>query len=165
MRWDQSLLRELLEAQRSRKSERLSKEQLALFELAWQSQNPPSQSDDDDDDDIEGGAPADGQRPDQTQHKKRNGRQAPAQHLVRERIVHDLAEKHCSECGRDLRLIEEETSERYEYIPGFCEGDRGRAPQIRLRLHNQDGSQTGAAHRKEHGERQLTGAGNRIQMG
>jgi transposase len=33
--------------------------------------------------------------------------------------VHDLpeAEKHCSCCGKDLRLIAEETSERYEYIP------------------------------------------------
>ena len=31
-----SLLRELLEAQRNRKSEQLSKEQLALFEAAWQ---------------------------------------------------------------------------------------------------------------------------------
>jgi hypothetical protein len=30
----QSVLRELLEAQRNRKSERLSKEQLALFEVA-----------------------------------------------------------------------------------------------------------------------------------
>ena len=36
-----------------------------------------------------------------------------------ERIVHDLAEaeKHCACCGKDLRLIAEETSERYEYIP------------------------------------------------
>ena len=32
----QSLLRELLEAQRNRKSEQLSKGQLALFEAAWQ---------------------------------------------------------------------------------------------------------------------------------
>jgi transposase len=33
--------------------------------------------------------------------------------------VHDLpeAEKHCGCCGKDLRLIAEETSERYEYIP------------------------------------------------
>ena len=31
-----SLLRELLEAQRNRKSEQLSKDQLALFEAAWQ---------------------------------------------------------------------------------------------------------------------------------
>ena len=38
---------------------------------------------------------------------------------MRERIVHDLAEaeKHCGCCGKDLRLIGEETSERYEYIP------------------------------------------------
>lgn len=115
----QSLLRELLEAQRSRKSEQLSKEQLALFEVAWQAQNPPSQSDEDDDDDDIDGSPQGWQRPDQTQQKKRSGRQALARHLVRERIVHDLAEveKHCDCCGRDLRLIEEETSERYEYIP------------------------------------------------
>jgi transposase len=33
--------------------------------------------------------------------------------------VHDLAEveKHCNGCGKNLRLIAEETSERYEYIP------------------------------------------------
>jgi transposase len=34
-------------------------------------------------------------------------------------VEHDLteAEKHCGDCRRDLRLIGEETSERYEYIP------------------------------------------------
>jgi transposase len=39
--------------------------------------------------------------------------------LKRERIEHDLAEaeKHCGACSQDLRLIGEETSERYEYIP------------------------------------------------
>jgi len=47
----QNLLRELLEAQRNRKSEQLTKEQLALFEAAWQAQHPESQSDEDDDDD------------------------------------------------------------------------------------------------------------------
>ena len=33
--------------------------------------------------------------------------------------MHDLAEaeKHCNSCGKDLRLIGEETSERYEFIP------------------------------------------------
>ncbi len=57
--------------------------------------------------------------PAEPQVKKRSGRQALARNLVRERIVHDLpeAEKHCDGCGRDLRLIEEETSERYEYLP------------------------------------------------
>jgi transposase len=110
----QNLLRELLEAQRSRKSEQLTKEQLALFEAAWKAQNPESQNDEDDDDDTDG-APQGGP-PQQT---KRGGRQALARHVTRERIVHDLAEaeKHCAGCGKDLRLIEEESSERYEYIP------------------------------------------------
>ena len=45
----QSLVRELLEAQRSRKSEQLSKEQLALFETAWQARNVESAADNDDD--------------------------------------------------------------------------------------------------------------------
>ena len=35
-----SLLRELLEAQRNRKSEQLSKEQLALFETLWKTGHP-----------------------------------------------------------------------------------------------------------------------------
>ena len=48
----QSLLRELLEAQRNRKSEQLSKEQLALFEAAWQARSAEGESaagEDDDD--------------------------------------------------------------------------------------------------------------------
>ena len=51
--------------------------------------------------------------------KKRPVRRSLAGQVTRERIVHDLAEaeKHCGCCGRDLRLIGEETSERYEYIP------------------------------------------------
>ena len=115
----QSLLRELLEAQRSRKSEQLSKEQLALFEAAWRTQNAEDQNDADEEDDDIDGSPQGGQQPDETQPKKRSGRQALARHLIRERIVHDLgeAEKHSDGCGKDLRLIEEETSERYEYIP------------------------------------------------
>ena len=35
-----SLLRELLDAQRNRKSEQLSKEQLALFEALWKASDP-----------------------------------------------------------------------------------------------------------------------------
>ncbi len=58
-------------------------------------------------------------KPNETPTQKRGGRQPLARHLKRERIVHDLAEaeKHCDGCGKDLRLIAEETSERYEYIP------------------------------------------------
>lgn len=102
-----SLLRELLDAQRNRKSEQLSKEQLALFEALWKASD-----DADEDEDPE-------QEPEQPQVKKRSGRQPLAKDLIRERIVHDLpeAEKHCDGCGKDLRLIAEETSERYEYIP------------------------------------------------
>ena len=41
--------------------------------------------------------------------QERSGRQPLAQHLVRERVVHDLAEseKHCHCCGKDLRLVAE----------------------------------------------------------
>jgi hypothetical protein len=51
----ESLLRELLEAQRNRKSEQLSKEQLALFEAAWQARNPDEPETDEDDDDFGSG--------------------------------------------------------------------------------------------------------------
>jgi transposase len=112
----QSLLRELLEAQRNRKSEQLSKEQLALFEAAWKARDAESAADNDDDLDGDAGAAS---KPSATPTPKRGGRQPLARHLKRERIVHDLAEaeKHCHGCGKDLRLIAEETSERYEYIP------------------------------------------------
>ena len=41
-----SLLRELLEAQRNRKSEQLSKEQLALFETLWRGSDPEAEEED-----------------------------------------------------------------------------------------------------------------------
>ena len=115
----QSLLRELLEAQRNRKSEQLTKEQLALFEAAWQARSAEDQAAaDEGDDDLDSAAGA-GQKPNETPSKRRGGRQPLARDLERERIVHDLAEseKHCAGCGQDLRLIAEETSERYDYIP------------------------------------------------
>jgi transposase len=112
----EALLRELLDAKRSRKSEQLSADQLALFAAAWQArqaapETKPEDSDDDDPNAGFGGASA---------PKKRNGgRQALPRHLKRERIVHDLGEgeKHCAACQQDLRPIGEESSERYEYIP------------------------------------------------
>ena len=72
-----------------------------------------------DDDELDGDAGA-GAKPDGPPKQKRGGRQPLARHLKRERIVHDLAEaeKHCEmAAARDLRLIAEEISERYEYIP------------------------------------------------
>ena len=113
----ETLLRELLDAKRSRKSEQLSADQLALFaELlrARQAQAESPGKGDDSDDDAAGGATGDA-----APKKKTGGRQALAKNLQRERIVHDLAEqeKHCATCQKDLRPIGEETSERYEYIP------------------------------------------------
>ena len=114
-----SLLRELLEAQRSRKSEQLSKEQLALFEAAWRAQKAEGESDSAEDDEDIGNDSGAWQEGNEAPGKRGSGRQRLARHLVRERIVHDLAEseKHCPGCGKDLRLITEETSERYEYVP------------------------------------------------
>ena len=86
----ESLLRELLDAKRGRKSERLSEEQLALFEAIWQARNPePNPPDTTGADDDDSSAPPNA-NPDQK--KKRGGRQPLARHLKRERIVHDLAD-------------------------------------------------------------------------
>jgi transposase len=105
------MIRELLEAQRARKSEKLSAEQSGLFEELWRKVHPVADSED----------PAADALPESpvALEKKRAARRPLARHVTRERIVHDLpeAEKHCGCCGRDLRLIAEETSERYEYIP------------------------------------------------
>ena len=132
----------MLEAQRNRKSEQLSKDQLALFEtlvgsrrsggVRVQRRQP---------DPLKTSRNPKPEEPEQEQNKKRSGRQPLAQNLIRERIVHDLAEpeKHCGCCGKDLRLLGEETSERYEFIPAVDEGDRGRAVEVRLRLHGEDG--------------------------
>ena len=114
----ETLLRELLDARRNRKSEQLSVDQLALFAATWQArqaeaQAPEAPGGSDDDDAATPGAG------DATPQKRTGGRQPLARHLKRERIVHDLAEeeKHCAACQRDLRPIGEESSERYEYIP------------------------------------------------
>jgi transposase len=113
----ETLLRELLDAKRNRKSEQLSADQLALFASLWQtrqaeaeSATKPESSDDDDATPSGGEAAA---------KKRMGGRQPLPRHLKRERIVHDLAEaeKHCPSCQQDLRPIGEESSERYEYIP------------------------------------------------
>jgi transposase len=112
----QSLLRELLEAQRNRKSEQLSKDQLNLFEALWKAATAEADKTEEDDFDED---PPSSHKPEGKPSHKPRGRRPLARHLLRERIVHDLAEseKHCEACGEDLRMIAEETSERYEYIP------------------------------------------------
>lgn len=119
------MLRELLEAERARKSERLSKEQLALFEAAWNArEDEEAGSGGDGPDGNDDGEPGAGSSAGENAEAGLRQRAKPvrrplAAHLTRERIVHDLAEadKHCACCGKDLRLIDEATSERYEYTP------------------------------------------------
>jgi len=67
----QSLLRELLEAQRNRKSEQLSKEQLALFEAAWQARSAEADAEAADDDDNLDGDAGSASKPDATPTPKR----------------------------------------------------------------------------------------------
>ncbi len=112
----ETLLRELLEARRNRKSEQLSADQLALFAAAWQAREVEASAAPDDSDD-EAGTPGAGESP--APKKRTGGRQPLPRNLKRERIVHDLAdsEKHCADCRQDLRPIGEESSERYEYVP------------------------------------------------
>jgi transposase len=115
----ETLLRELLDAKRNRKSEQLSADQLALFAAAWQARQAATEAsepnaglDDDEDDDAKTGVG-------QADRKKKTGRRSLPRHLKRERILHDLPdeEKHCDTCQQDLRSIGEDSSERYEYIP------------------------------------------------
>ena len=75
-----SLLRELLEAQRTRKSEQLSKEQLALFESLWKASDLEEEE-------SEPAVEEQEDKPHHEQTKKRNGRQPLAKNVVRERIV------------------------------------------------------------------------------
>src|ERR1700756_3184818 len=104
----ESLLRELLDAKRNRKSEQLSEDQLALFASLWQGRPTERETarakegedtrGDDGDQSSHPGASAESRQ-------KRGGRQALPRHLKRERIVHDLneGEKHCARCAQSLR--------------------------------------------------------------
>jgi transposase len=110
----ETLLRELLDAKPNRKSEQLSTDQLALFASAWQARQAETAKDEDNsDDDAAPGAGASAPK------KTPGGRHVLPWHLKRERIVHDLSdeEKHCAACQQDLRLIGEESSERYQFVP------------------------------------------------
>jgi transposase len=116
----ETLLRELLDAKRNRKSEQLSNEQLALFAALWQARQTEREAANaagaEDNDDDEAGRPGASST---TPGKKPGGRQPLPRHLKRERIVRDLPdeEKRCVKCAQDLRHIGEETCERYEYVP------------------------------------------------
>ena len=74
-----SLLRELLEAQRNRKSEQLSQEQLKLFEELWKARQPEEASEEPAAAETEGD-----EKPPETLVKKRPGRQRCGLHTVHE---------------------------------------------------------------------------------
>jgi transposase len=137
------LLRQLLQAKTGRRSEQLSREQLALFatELGITLPETEDSADDHDQDPPAGAAPSDsstsrGRKPlprhlstDSAHNAARRGAEsgigvgawsrAGRCALKRERIEHDLPEqeKRCADCNQDLRKIGEEVSERYEYLP------------------------------------------------
>jgi len=107
------LLRQLLQAKTGRKSEQLSREQLALFAAeAGLTQPEPEAPEDDSGQTPPASASGDGS-------SKQRGRKPLPPHLKRERVEHDLpeTEKHCAQCDQDLRRIGEQVSERYEYLP------------------------------------------------
>jgi transposase len=110
------LLRQLLEAKTGRKSEQLSREQLALFaaELGMSVPDAEGTEDDSDPEDPPPNLTGSGTAP-----GKPRGRKPLPRHLKRERVEHDLpdSEKHCAQCDQELRRIGEEVSERYEYLP------------------------------------------------
>jgi transposase len=112
------LLRQLLQAKTGRKSEQLSREQLALFMQEGFAAEagialPEPEAPEDDSDQEPPASAAGGSR------LKTRGRKPLPPHLKRERVEHDLpeTEKHCAQCDQDLRRIGEQVSERYEYIP------------------------------------------------
>lgn len=114
------LLRQLLHAKTGRKSEQLSEDQLALFAAELKAQGVDVEAlAEEDEKEIGGGDDATAPPSANTNSGKPRGRRPLPAHLKRERIVHDLAEaeKRCEACAQDLRLIGEESSERYEYIP------------------------------------------------
>jgi transposase len=111
------LLQQLLTARSGRKSEQLSADQLALFAAELKAQGVGLGEEKDEKPGESGDPPS---APSDSDSKgKPHGRRSIPGHLKRQRIVHDLAaaEKHCAACAQDLRLIGEETSEHYEYIP------------------------------------------------
>lgn len=49
---------------------------------------------------------------------RRKPRDFPA-HLPRETVVHEPADCHCAECGKELKKLGEDVSEMLDYVPGY----------------------------------------------
>src|SRR3954454_19469782 len=137
----ETLLRELLDAKRNRKSEQLSDEQLALFAALWQARQTEREAANaggaEDDDDNEAGKPGVSSA---TPGKKPGGRQALPRHLKRERIVRESCRQGkalCPVCAgfasywrgnvRTLRICSR-----------FAHGNRRSLFEVCVRLHSTD---------------------------
>lgn len=113
------LLEQLIQAKSGRKSEQLSRDQLALFAREADAEAIAAPANEDDSSDEPPPSGAGGNDSQEPTNKSRAGRRPLPAHLKRQRIEHDLpeSEKHCQCCGEDRRCIGEETSERYDYLP------------------------------------------------
>ena len=139
-----SLLRELLEAQRNRKSEQLSKDQLALFETLWKARHP-------DEEEARKRTP---NRPPKRKPSRRNRRPRSAAGGSRWRGIWSGSgwctiwrnrRSTATGCGKDLQLIGEETSERYEFIPAVMKVIEDVRLKYACDCTVKGGGQTGAA--------------------
>ena len=133
-----SLLRELLDAQRNRKSEQLSKEQLALFEAFWKASEPQEDSEPD---------AGEEDKPEEPQVKKRSGRAAAGKGsdpgTDRARSGRSREALQLLRQGSEADRRRDQRTLRVHSI--LDEGDRGCAAEVRLRLHSEDGGQAFAA--------------------
>ena len=141
----QRLLRQLLEAKHSTKSEQLSPDQLQLFIEELQRTKAASKDDDELPPPDAGSGQAEGQ-----ENSRTRGRRPLPPHLKRQRIEHDLSaeEKHCAGCQQDLHLHRrgDQRALRIHSRAVYC--DRRRLQEVRLRLHRQDGHQAAPADRQ-----------------
>jgi hypothetical protein len=136
-----SLLRELLEAQRNRKSEQLSKEQLELFEELWKARQPEEANEEPAAEETK-----DDEKPSESPVKKRSGRPAlgkeprPGTDCTRSggsgKALQSLRQRSPSDFRRDQRTL--------RIYSGAVESDRRCAPEVCLQLHREDGGQATA---------------------
>jgi transposase len=163
----QRLLGQWLAAMSGTRSEQLSADQLRLFAQELSAGLPTAASEaeaDSQDDDLSPPPDGSGNRKEE-EGRPRGWRPLPP-HLKRERIEHDLTEeeKHCAACP-GLAPDRRGDKGTLRVHSRAVAGDRGHLPEVRVRVHGEDGEQTAATHREEPGRRVFIGASDRQQSG
>src|ERR1035438_7941387 len=159
----ETLLRELLDARRNRKSEQPSVDQLNLFAAAWQGRQAEAEMPETPggSDDADAATPGAG---DEAQKKRSGGRRPLAASQARayrarsdgrREALRRPSARSAAHWGRVERALRIHSS--------ATDRHRGCVQEIRLRLHSEDGHQATAADRTEHGRSQSAGAGDRRQ--